>query len=684
VLNCYQNSYPPATPTVTATVGSLLTGFPGIDMFSTVARADNWSGGYLPGIAQQGIETEIVAPWHFDQGLTGTTATLSTSLTAASIIDSGIATSNLAICPNGAGGAFTTTGCSTGAGFPCGLALSLQTNSSGTCGSVPASTAPNNVTKNVTSTAVGGVGTAFVTSFVGVVPRISACTANADAIVATDRANIVRWTTQAGADCVVALPTAGSGGGGNADFTSNFFFRGCNEAASAHNAIITPNSGTINGASSVSIGPGICTQITSDNTNYKSDAPPAAAVSSVSNSDSTLTISPTTGAVVGSLNLAHANTWSATQTFPNASITNAELVNASTTVGGATCTLGSTCTPAGQGTVIRANEGVTGTHANKLAKYTGAPSTAIDTANADTGGIIGIVISGAGTSSNATIQTQGDANCVFDGATTAGNYVINSPTAAPDCHDSGTNVYLTASLLGQVLGKVTTTNGAGGTYNVTLRDETNHLNEVSNTTGNAAAANQVIVSSGATKAVQAIDFPQVMVIPSANCVNSAAGAGWSIGSGGTVTCRAGTNNLGGYIAITDTSSTFAQFMVVIPEDWNSSANPYIRFQLGYPGTDTGHTIIPQIKVSCSKGDGTTTDDVSFNAAHSLSTTTTNSTANQFWSGSNVQMNGTDMTGCVAGAMMIVQVGRATDTATSAANFYSATITFPRRIVVQAN
>jgi hypothetical protein len=39
------------------------------------------------------------------------------------------------------------------------------------------------------------------------------------------------------------------------------------------------------------------------------------AVSSVSNSDGTLTISPTTGAVVASLALNHANTWSALQTF---------------------------------------------------------------------------------------------------------------------------------------------------------------------------------------------------------------------------------------------------------------------------------------------------------------------------------------------------------------------------------
>lgn len=44
------------------------------------------------------------------------------------------------------------------------------------------------------------------------------------------------------------------------------------------------------------------------------------AVSSVSNSDGTLTISPTTGAVVASLNLNSANTWLATQTFPAGSI----------------------------------------------------------------------------------------------------------------------------------------------------------------------------------------------------------------------------------------------------------------------------------------------------------------------------------------------------------------------------
>ena len=49
----------------------------------------------------------------------------------------------------------------------------------------------------------------------------------------------------------------------------------------------------------------------------------------------------------------------------------------------------------------------------------------------------------------------------------------------------------------------------------------------------------------------------------------------------------------------------------------------------------------------------------------------------------MQTNSTDMTGCVAGGFMIVQVGRATDTA-STANFYYANVTWPRLLALQAN
>lgn len=115
--------------------------------------------------------------------------------------------------------------------------------------------------------------------------------------------------------------------------------------------------------------------------------------------------------------------------------------------------------------IALANEGVTGTTLNKLAKPTGAPSTAVLLATTDTDGAIGIVVSGAGTAGNAIIGRTGTAACVFDGATTAGDYVQISSTVAGDCHDTGAATRPTS---GQIIGRVLSTNGAGGTYNVTI------------------------------------------------------------------------------------------------------------------------------------------------------------------------------------------------------------------------
>src|SRR6266436_3874150 len=111
-----------------------------------------------------------------------------------------------------------------------------------------------------------------------------------------------------------------------------------------------------------------------------------------------------------------------------------------------------------------ANASSTGTTVNKLAKLTGAPSTAVKAGTSDTGGIIGIVVGGAGTTGNAQIAVSGQATCVFDGATTAGDYVGISSTTAGDCHDAGAT-YPTS---GQVLGRVLSTNGSSGFYVVAL------------------------------------------------------------------------------------------------------------------------------------------------------------------------------------------------------------------------
>lgn len=105
-----------------------------------------------------------------------------------------------------------------------------------------------------------------------------------------------------------------------------------------------------------------------------------------------------------------------------------------------------------------------GTTVNLLVKLTGAPSTVTNAVVADTGGAIGICVSGCGTSGTAFISTVGQASCVFDGATAAGDYVQISPSINGNCRDAGASFPNT----GQVLGRVLSTNGGSGTYNMTL------------------------------------------------------------------------------------------------------------------------------------------------------------------------------------------------------------------------
>lgn len=111
------------------------------------------------------------------------------------------------------------------------------------------------------------------------------------------------------------------------------------------------------------------------------------------------------------------------------------------------------------------NASVTGTTRWRLAKLTGAPSTAVIVATTDVDGAIGIVVKNGGTSLAATIQTQGQAACDFDGATTAGDYVQISSSSAGKCHDTGSSSYPAS---GQVLGRVLSTNGGSGNYQMLL------------------------------------------------------------------------------------------------------------------------------------------------------------------------------------------------------------------------
>lgn len=182
--------------------------------------------------------------------------------------------------------------------------------------------------------------------------------------------------------------------------------------------------------------------------------------------------------------LNHTATWNdGAVTFQNifTNITNTASAAASTLidlqVGGAsrfkvgvdgTATFGGTGTPLVNlvdgnlsSEIANANPGTT---LNKLAKLNGAPSQATITATTDTGGAIGVVVAGAGTTGNAVIAVAGIAPCVFDGATTAGNYVQLSSANDGECDDVGATYPTT----GQVVGKVLSTNGAAGTYDMVL------------------------------------------------------------------------------------------------------------------------------------------------------------------------------------------------------------------------
>ena len=300
----------------------------------------------------------------------------------------------------------------------------------------------------------------------------------------------------------------------------------------------------------------------------------------------------------------------------------------------------------------------------------------INTPSGFTGNLFDAHVNGAG--SIFSVNYQGN-------LTMAGTLTVSSLTGGPFClHETSGVVSAAAADCGSVAG--------GGTGNTSATAYAPLFGGTSSTgafqSGTAGTAGQVLVSGGASAKGSYVDFPDVKFIPAANCNNTTAGTGWSIGASGLVTCRAGTNNLGGYITITDTSSSFAQFLLEIPDDWDTGTDPYIRFLLSAASdTTSGHTIIPQIKVSCpTAGNGTVSDDATFSAAQSSGTITLggSAVANGFYNSSNVQIGSTQMTGCIAGGMMIVQVGRATDTATGNINFYGATVTFPRLIVVQAN
>jgi len=158
--------------------------------------------------------------------------------------------------------------------------------------------------------------------------------------------------------------------------------------------------------------------------------------------------------------------------------------------------------PTGAVTTPIANEAVTGTTQFKLAKLTGAPSTAIQATITDSSSLVGIVISASSKTGNATVAQIGQASCVFDGATIAGDYVIASNATSGDCHDAGASypTVLGSARSIQVLGRVLSTNGGAGTYAVVLFGPEQHEIAVTDINGNQTINPHVVTGSASTTA----------------------------------------------------------------------------------------------------------------------------------------------------------------------------------------
>lgn len=542
-------------------------------------------------------------------------------------------------------------------GSPGGTTDALQYNGGGSSfGGVNSPTANGNYVVNYNVTASAAVPPTINLPGVPVNPQTGTTYTIGAANTWSDRATLIT-ATNAGAQTYTAVNPSTAGFG----FNTTYVIKNSGTGTVTENASVF----TINGGASLLIPPSWTAWHWSDGVNYfASRLPDFTAFPNCTGGGNALQFTTSTGL----FSCGASSAGVASITADGAMYTN------SLSTGAVTLTLGA----AGAHKVWMNNTGISATPGYQSIGEADLPATTVFTDKANTFGAFLQDLSastikvpqGAGATAGAT------SNCILDTTNKNLHCYMNNADAI-------------------VLGIPSApTTGNLADYSVSSSNVLAHdsgiatANVVTNSTGNAAAANQVIVSAGANKTAKAIDFPERYFIPAANCNNTTAGAGWSIGSGGTVGCRAGTNNLGGFATITDTSTTFAQFTLTIPVDWDTATNPYIKFYFS-SATDTtnGHTVIPQIKVSCpTAGNGTVSDDATFSAAQSSSTVTfgASAVANGFYNGSSVQIGSTQMTGCIAGGIMIVQVGRATDTATGNINFYGADVTFPRLITVQAN
>ncbi len=150
-------------------------------------------------------------------------------------------------------------------------------------------------------------------------------------------------------------------------------------------------------------------------------------VGSVSNSDGTLTITPITGAVVASIALAHANTWTAIQTFSVSPLVPTASPGTNNTQAASTAFVQAALGGAGTLTSVTCNGGLTG------GTFTTTGTCAVDVATNSNiwGGTANKIIDAAGAQTSVAVTAQAISTATF--TPNFANYINFSITLSGAC-----------------------------------------------------------------------------------------------------------------------------------------------------------------------------------------------------------------------------------------------------------
>lgn len=176
------------------------------------------------------------------------------------------------------------------------------------------------------------------------------------------------------------------------------------------------------------------------------------------------------------------------------------------------------------------------------------------------------------------------------------------------------------------------------------------------------------------------------IIPFAANAGGTAVSGMTYASGVfTPTLRAGTNNIDAYLAAKPSDGTgILYFWYQLPGDWDTVTQPYIKIFWANLSNTTG-TVIITVSSGCTKQDGSVSDDPAFIAESAFTSTNiaTVGVSNRAYATGGIFTAMTSGNSCVAGSPVNIKVAL---TGTAAANvaLYRATITTPRKPVLQAN